>query len=98
VYRVLAVREAVLYDFLLLPDGLSRARVRGLPCAALLMEPVVQSDTNDDGVLVSARLASASRQAALTLDRRRAALTLPDRRHACCLGVRCPRLRVLERR
>ena len=68
------------------------------PARALLMEPVVQSDTNDDGVLVSARLASASRQAALTLDRRRAALTLPDRRHACCLGVRCPRLRVLERR
>ena len=60
----MADREAVLYDFLLLPDGLSRARVRGLPCAALLMEPVVQSDTNDDGVLVSARLASASRQAA----------------------------------
>ena len=32
------------------------------------MEPVVQSDTNDDGVLAYAQLASASMQAALTLD------------------------------
>ena len=59
-YRVLTVREAVLYHFLLL---LSRAQVRGLPCAALLMEPVVQS-TNDDG---DARFRTAGLSSELTV-------------------------------